>query len=123
MSLFRRLYNVARSNLGSRGSADPGLGSAEADSIRGSSAQHEGGHPEPPPDPKSTQAAEYYANLELSPGASLEEIKAAHRRLLRMYHPDRHHSSRSRAKAAEEISKRLNAAMDYFQKEHQRGRL
>ena len=113
MSLLRRLYNVARSNFASR-------------PERSRPVDAGGERPQPPPEPQphsaerpgDSVASGYYANLELSPGASFEEIKAAYRRLLRKYHPDRHHQTPSRSKTAEEISKRLNEAMDYFEKEH-----
>ncbi len=122
MNLLRRFYNVARSNLGSRSEPSSRSLVSEADNIDPISC--------PPHDdacssarPEDPLAAAYYANLELPPGASYEKVKAAYRRLLRNYHPDKHDLDPSKSKTAEEISKRLNEAMDYFEKEHKGGRL
>jgi DnaJ-domain-containing protein 1 len=43
--------------------------------------------PPPPEQPKMTEA-EVYRVLGLAPGASLEEIRAAYRRLMKRVHPD-----------------------------------
>lgn len=112
MSLLQRFYNIARSNLQWRGDAK----SLGIDPAASSSAESKPVARDPP-------GAEYYANLELLPGASYSEIKGAYRRLLRAYHPDKHQSSRSKSQMAEEISKRLNEAMDFFEKEHEGGRI
>lgn len=52
-----------------------------------------------------------YRMLGLQPGASLEEVVGAHRRLAKEYHPDRHHGvdEAGRAHAAEQMSL-INAA-------------
>jgi curved DNA-binding protein CbpA len=54
----------------------------------------------------------YYANLELPIGAPLSEVKAAYRRLMRRYHPDRHQHDPERAKAANELAQRLREAYE-----------
>ena len=43
---------------------------------------------EPPPGRQPVDEAEAYRILGLEPGASLEEVRAAHRRLIRRVHPD-----------------------------------
>jgi hypothetical protein len=53
---------------------------------------------------------EYYKELELQPGASLEEITQSYRRLISLYHPDRHPGP-----ASEELTKRLNLAFNKLQ--------
>jgi preprotein translocase subunit Sec63 len=53
---------------------------------------------------------EYYKELELQPGASLEEITQSYRRLISLYHPDRHPGP-----ASEELTKRLNLAFTKLQ--------
>lgn len=57
-------------------------------------------------------------DLELAPGASIEEIRAAYRRQLRLYHPDRHAADRDRYEAASEVTRRLTLAYrrlcDYY---------
>lgn len=115
MGLLRRLYNVARSNVAAL--RKPGEAFIPEEPIT----------PETPnegdPGVVESAAAAYYANLELAPGASYAEIKSAYRRLLRKYHPDKHLNNASKARTAEEIAKRLNEAMDYFEQEHEGGRL
>ena len=54
----------------------------------------------------------YYANLELSPGASVDEIRAAYRRMMRRYHPDKHHQDPERARAAHQLAHQLREAYE-----------
>ena len=52
-----------------------------------------------------------YAVLGLQPGASIEEIVAAHRRLAKTYHPDRQFAANDRDRfEAEQTMSRINAA-------------
>ncbi len=51
---------------------------------------------------------EHFRNLELELGASLEEVQAAYKRLIRRYHPDRFGRSPKKQKTATEIIKRVN---------------
>lgn len=59
----------------------------------------------PPKDP----VREAFKTLGLSPGASLEEIKKAYRRLMQQHHPDRQRDLAAQ-KAATEAAARINAA-------------
>ncbi len=59
---------------------------------------------------------QYYAALELPAGATFEEVKAAYKRLIKQYHPDRFHNDIEKHKAAVEISQKLNIAYSYFEK-------
>lgn len=54
----------------------------------------------------------FYANLELPDGASLDEVKAAYRRLMRRYHPDKHHGDPERAAAATRLAHELRQAYE-----------
>ena len=54
----------------------------------------------------------FYANLELPIGASADEVKAAYRRLMRRYHPDKHALDPARAKVATEVTQQLRQAYD-----------
>ncbi len=121
MSIFRRLYQVARSQLDL----------PKVDALRSQTTKETYDTPQeqpmsseshvesvPPPAP----SVQYYANLELEPGAEFAEIKAAYRRLLLLYHPDRHAHDPEQAHTAEEITKGLNEAMNYFEKEREDGR-
>jgi DnaJ like chaperone protein len=65
-------------------------------------------------------AEQYYAVLGLEPGADMESIKKAYRKLSMTYHPDKvsHLGDEFRA-VAEEKMKEINAAYDYFKKINQ----
>lgn len=124
MSLKRRFINMARTELRDaarkvRNSADELFGDLHH-------ARHTGAS-EPNPfdsgryaraDAKAEKNSvperirRYYANLELEPGASADEVKAAYRRLMRQYHPDKHAQDPKRARLANELSQRLRAAYD-----------
>lgn len=56
--------------------------------------------------------ARWYGNLELAVGASAEEVKAAYRRLVRRYHPDRHAKDPGRAALATKLSQELREAYE-----------
>ncbi len=57
----------------------------------------------------------YYDALELSFGASFEEIKKAYRRLMKKYHPDLYPEP-EKHKTAQQVSRRINEAYGYFEK-------
>jgi DnaJ-domain-containing protein 1 len=55
-------------------------------------------------------ADEHYRTLGLNPGAGLDDVKKAYRRLMRDHHPDRHaHDARAES-AAHARAQRINAA-------------
>jgi DnaJ-class molecular chaperone len=54
-----------------------------------------------------------YANLEVSFGAPLPEVKKAYKRLLKFYHPDRNADDPGKLRMATEITQKLNGS---FQK-------
>lgn len=54
----------------------------------------------------------FYANLELPLGATAEEVKAAYRRLMRRYHPDKHSKDPERARAANRLAHELRQAYE-----------
>ena len=62
-------------------------------------------------------AEQYYAVLGLEPGADMETIKKAYRKLCMTYHPDKvSHLGDEFRQVAEEKMKEINAAYDYFKK-------
>jgi DnaJ-domain-containing protein 1 len=61
---------------------------------------------------EAAQVLQWYANLELSPGARLEDIDAAYERLSRKYHPERHRNDPARKLAAEKLMASLDAARE-----------
>ena len=60
--------------------------------------------------PQQKQVEQWYANLELEPGASLDDVKQAYRELMRRYHPDKHLGDPERHKAATELAASLTEA-------------
>ena len=56
--------------------------------------------------------AQYYANLELKPGASLDEVQRAYDALAARYDPSKHASDPQRHKAALELLESLKRAYD-----------
>lgn len=108
MSIIRRLFNISRAEFSSRSSRSPSH--PRHDDGRG------GGHH----DGDFTQSgdsleAQYYANLELTFGASIEEIRKSYKKLMRKYHPDFYGNDEGKRKVAEEIVQRLNEAKNYFE--------
>lgn len=55
---------------------------------------------------------ESYRALGLKPGASLEEVRGAYHRLVKLFHPDRRHGSAALLQKATEETKRLNVAYE-----------
>ena len=107
--MIRRLYNMFRANLhgfASRQKKDYNYYSEGREFI---------------PDQQGTYGldplAGYYANLELQPGASRDQIKQAWKRLLRKYHPDLHSADSEKSKIATELTGRLNKAYRILNKE------
>ena len=75
------------------------------------------GEPEPPPKPPKSkrqataaQVVAWYANLEIEPGADLDAVHRAWKRLQRKYHPDLHAGDPQRADRATALIQELNAA-------------
>jgi DnaJ-domain-containing protein 1 len=60
--------------------------------------------------PQQKQTEQWYANLELEPGATLDDVKQAYRELMRKYHPDKHLGDPARHKAATELAQSLTDA-------------
>ncbi len=63
-------------------------------------------------DQEPAEIRKYYANLELPIGAPLDEVKAAYRRLMRRYHPDKHQTDSAAADAATALSRELRTAYE-----------
>lgn len=64
--------------------------------------------------------AQYLANLELKSDASFEEIKAAYKRLMKQYHPDKFQGNQLQLHAAGLVTAKLNEAYSYFEKKYQK---
>ena len=63
-----------------------------------------------PRSPQEQQVTQYYANLELAPGATLDDVRKAYRELMKRYHPDKHLGDPERHKAATELAQSLTRA-------------
>jgi DnaJ-domain-containing protein 1 len=61
---------------------------------------------------RNRQIRQYYANLELKPGASLDEVQARYRDLSRRYNPDRHLNDPEKHAAATRLLQELTRAYD-----------
>ena len=73
--------------------------------------------PEPAPTPAEDPVlARYYANLELPYGATLEEVKAAWKRLMKQYHPDRHAQDPAKREVANALCAQLTHAYKELEK-------
>lgn len=117
MSLRDRLFNVAKAELRDaarkiREAADDLLGEQPRHSYDFDEDPFARFEPEPSIPHESPDVRRWYANLELPIGAPLPEVKAAYRRLMRRYHPDKHQSDPKRAAAAHELAQRLREAYD-----------
>lgn len=58
------------------------------------------------------QLALWYARLELQPGATVDEVRAQFRNLMRRYHPDRHVGDVRAEELATRISQELTVAYE-----------
>jgi curved DNA-binding protein CbpA len=83
---------------------------ATAGSYTSSSSSSSSSSRPPRPGSVDAQVAEWYRQLDLSPGADLSQIKSSYRQLMRKYHPDMHAGNPQRQKAATELSMRVTAA-------------
>jgi len=129
MSLGRRLLNVAKAEItdaarrlktsaehildgdfGHTRHGDPDLDAIRAE-VEAEEAARAAGRA-PPARSVSPEVQTWYANLELPLGASAAEVKAAYRRLMRRYHPDKHALDPDQAKVATEISQKLRTAYE-----------
>ena len=118
--LFSRLGDVLRVLLersASRGARparpDPYLRQAEEELeafLRGAGGWPAAGRrrQERAPSTVSALLRRDYANLEVDPGAPFEEVRRAHRRMIRRYHPDRFGTDPEKQRLATQISQRLN---------------
>jgi DnaJ-domain-containing protein 1 len=71
-----------------------------------------GKHPQaaPPAQRLPTQVRQWYANLEVPEGSSVETVEAAYARLMRRYDPDRHRGDPDKHRAALDLTRSLTHA-------------
>jgi DnaJ-domain-containing protein 1 len=132
VGLSERLWNLARAELGAaRRRVADGLTSKIRQAFDGVGAQDHrfDDDPDPfeapPPPPRRSidpELRRYYANLELPEGASLAEVKAAYRRLVRTYHPDRHAGDPDAARITMELRTAYEQLTRHLETESDAGR-
>lgn len=96
--LRRRRARAARRAAGAAPHDEAPAGGGTATAPRGSRSVQD------------QQLAQYYANLELRPGAPLEDVRRAYREMMARYHPDKHLGDPERHKAATELAQSLTRA-------------
>lgn len=64
-----------------------------------------------------------FANLDIPFGSSLEKARAAHRKLMVSYHPDRHASNPDKQKIATEITQRVNNSFQRIRHYYESGEM
>jgi DnaJ-domain-containing protein 1 len=121
---WERLQAEARRQAASGPSPRPGAGpgpgprSGSAGPRPGASSSS-GAGPRRGPGPfvgRNDRIAKYYKVLDLPYGADFEQIKTAYRKLMRKYHPDLHHQTPQKAKAATELSMQVTEAYNELEK-------
>ncbi|TVQ21880.1 MAG: hypothetical protein EA383_16395 [Spirochaetaceae bacterium] len=64
-----------------------------------------------------------FANLDIPFGASIEQARAAHRKLMVSYHPDRHAADPDKQRIATEITQRVNNSFQRIRQFYERGEI
>lgn len=77
------------------------------------------GRPRRPADPLEELARQLvrdYHNLEIKPGAPAAEVRAAYKKMIKQYHPDRFADDPAKQETATQISAKLNQSYDRIMK-------
>lgn len=116
MTLLSRFVRLVRANVNhytGRSRADPPDAEPWEEGPKGHDTNRAHQRPE---------LARYYAALELPYGAGAEEVRAARKRLIKLYHPDRHARDPEREATATEVLKAINHAHNELLKHLEGGR-
>ena len=114
MSLFGRLGKIVRSQVESLREEKFNSGNSHSNERTRYKNSSEDDSP-PVADSQDSKEQVYLANLELDHFTSMDEVKKAHRRLMKKYHPDLHAVDKDKQVYAEKICSQLNVAYDYFE--------
>jgi DnaJ-domain-containing protein 1 len=113
--MMKRLVDIARANLngfmGKKAKAKT-VGFQDETPFEFDTQEAFASRPEAP-DP----LAQYYANLEIPPGADRSAVKSAWKRMLKKYHPDLHDADPEKRKVAGELTRRLTESYRRLDKE------
>ena len=110
--MIKRLYNIARSNVNRFLRQRTLEGFVDVPGECGTSAvgEEEFG--------KNFQPlASYYANLEILPGSTREQVRTAWKKLMKKYHPDLHSTDPEKRETANELTRRLTESYKILDKE------
>ncbi len=120
--MLDRIFKIIRANIGDALSQEPQMDSLERELYRQYQEQMRKAAAEPtyeqtpPPPAYSAEELGYYQALEVQPGATFEQIKAAYKLMVKKYHPDRFPNEPDKQKTAIEIIQRINIAYSYLEK-------
>ena len=109
---FERLKNIIRSRLLTEESNRTGDNEWQE---TGDYSDAKGNEQESGAERSDAREMGYYANLELKEGAGFAEVKAAYKRLVKTYHPDKYANDEQKRKYAEQVTQKLNEAYAYFE--------
>ena len=112
MDVFARLYQILKAR--SAGSC-PGRETPHGEEWHENGASYTSSWP-PPGSGQDESLAGYYANLDLHYGADLAAVKAAWKRLMKKYHPDRHAQDPAKREVANELCAELTRAYRELEK-------
>lgn len=113
--MIKRLFNITRANVNDFLRRRPE--SSDANIFQEewtASNQADNARPEPP---ELDPLAQYYANLELQPGADRKAVRSAWKRLMKKYHPDLHESDPDKIDTANELARKITEAYQILDKE------
>lgn len=108
MSLFKRIENIVKSNINHKEEKnDINIDSYEDIYYSDSKTI---------PNEENKIEKKYYRILELEYGSDFNSIKKAYKRLLKKYHPDLFQNKPEKLKSAQEVTKQINEAYTYFER-------
>ena len=108
MSLFKRIENIVKSNINHKEKKnDINIDSYEDIYYSDSKTI---------PNEENKLEKKYYRILELEYGSDFNSIKKAYKRLLKKYHPDLFQNKPEKLKSAQEVTKQINEAYTYFER-------
>lgn len=121
--IFDRLFNVIRSNV--HDILDKKTDTSEQERLdreweeylrsKKQTESKESSTNDAPPK-TSTLEKDYYRLLEVKENAGFDEIKAAYKKMIKEYHPDKFHNDKVKYDSALKIAQKLNEAYAYFEK-------
>jgi len=64
--------------------------------------------------------AQYYSYLEMEKTEEFDLIKKQYRKMMKKYHPDRFQGDEKQKKIAQQVTRQLNEAFDYFERKYEK---